>query len=39
VGVLFFNPVRKYLSEFDMREPWSKTYIYHPYHRDEGTDE
>lgn len=31
LGVLFFNPAKKYFNDLDIRENWSKNYLYNPY--------
>ncbi|GIW23606.1 MAG: hypothetical protein KatS3mg068_2613 [Candidatus Sericytochromatia bacterium] len=31
LGVLFFNPAKKYFDDLDIRENWSKKYLYNPY--------
>jgi hypothetical protein len=31
LGVLFFNPAKKYFNDLDIRDKWSKNYLYNPY--------
>ncbi len=31
LGVLFFNPAKKYVDEFSAAQDWSRVYLYHPY--------